>query len=234
MDKLEGHMNTVFDPLTLVILMAALVVGLVLRGTLGKRTGYENPSSPFGLSTPEDGIEDRQRARQEEKEDDTPPPPVWLGVAEEGSFLARTLILAQEKDPDFSPKDFLEGASSAYEMVLEAFAKEDEDTLKDLVSAEVFNSFEAAISARKAQGQTLHYHLVSLDEATISDATLDGDRLRMTVRFAALVLTTTHDRDGALLSGDPKHPKTTRDLWTFERDLCSPDPHWCVVETQAP
>lgn len=43
------------------------------------------------------------------------------------------------KDPTFRPKEFLNGARMAYEMIVMGFADGDRKTLKNLLSKEVFD-----------------------------------------------------------------------------------------------
>ena len=49
-------------------------------------------------------------------------------------------------DPSFNPKEFINGAKLAYEMIVVAFADGDRKTLKNLLSREVYEGFDAAIA----------------------------------------------------------------------------------------
>ena len=42
------------------------------------------------------------------------------------------------------------------------------------------------------------------------------------------------DRDGNPVDGEPGVAEDVIDIWTFERDVTSPDPNWQLVETRTP
>ena len=70
-----------------------------------------------------------------------PKAPIWTGYAKAASPLAAGFEKLAQADPAFSPREFLEGAKLAYEMIVEAFAKGDKPALKNLLSKEVFDGF---------------------------------------------------------------------------------------------
>ncbi len=68
-------------------------------------------------------------------------------------------------DSSFDVARFLEGAKSAYRMILEAFWKGDLDALKDHVDGHVYDAFAGAVDQRKADGLTLDNRLVTIDQS---------------------------------------------------------------------
>ncbi|MGG2478378.1 Tim44/TimA family putative adaptor protein, partial [Rhizobium sp. BR5] len=70
-------------------------------------------------------------------------------LAPADTALNASLRELMTKDPSFRPKEFLNGARMAYEMIVMGFADGDRKTLKNLLSKEVFDGFEAAISERE-------------------------------------------------------------------------------------
>src|SRR5690606_27826118 len=86
-------------------------------------------------------------------------------------------------DRRFDAFAFLEGAKSAYRMVLEAFWRGDKEELAQLCDRDVYDSFAAAIDARVAAGETLDNRLVRIEEAAITGASYDAPVARITVRF---------------------------------------------------
>src|ERR1019366_10653955 len=73
----------------------------------------------------------------------------WKGIAEPGPAVAPGLDAIAAAAPDFDPKHFLTGARAAYEMIVNAYAEGDRRTLKNLLSREVYDGFEAAITERE-------------------------------------------------------------------------------------
>ena len=126
---------------------------------------------------------------------------------------------------------FMEGAQSAYRMILESFWKGDEDALRDLVSPDVARAFGDAIAARNEAGQVLDNRLVSIERATITGASLSGKDARITIRFDALIAAVTRDADGNVIAGSTSDAVETHDIWAFARTLRSSDPNWKLSDT---
>lgn len=220
------------------IILLALVAGFILlrlRSVLGTRTGHEKPREAWrpGPRDPKappaqgDGakvipLPDRQIAAREEL---APIPP---GPAQGG------LSRIQQVDRSFDPAEFAGGAKGAYEMIVGAFAAGDVQTLRQLLSREVFGDFEAAIKQRKADGLAQETTLVGIDEAEIVDADLKGSIAEVTIRFVSQLVNATRNAAGAVVAGDPARVDKVTDVWTFARDTTSRDPNWTLVATSSP
>lgn len=196
------------DQGTLEILILAFIAGFVLFRlyvTLGKRTGAERPEP---RPAPVQG----------------PLAPDLAAPAPQKTFAATPagegLTAIVRADPSFDADFFLTGAKGAYELIVGAFAKGDKDTLRDLLTPRVFESYVAAIDARDAKGET-GPELVRLKTAEIADASLQGDRALVVVRFEAELAEGAHGIRDA------------REKWTFERDVRSPDPNWRLARVAA-
>jgi predicted lipid-binding transport protein (Tim44 family) len=191
-----------------VILLAMVAAFLAMRlySVLGKRTGHEQPLPR--------AAEDRQSAPR---------------AIETGAEAGLRAIVAA--DSAFDVGQFVEGAKSAYRMVLEAFWKGDRETLNWLVEDNVRGEFESAIDAREAAGEVLENRLVSIERAAISEATLTGKVARITLRFDADIAAVTRDKDGSVIAGSMTDAVETHDSWTFKRDLKNADPNWKLADT---
>ncbi len=133
--------------------------------------------------------------------------------------------------PSFTPKSFLEGAKSAYEMIVTGFAAGDRKTLKNLLEKDVYDGFEHAITEREAAGHKIDFTFVGLPKVEIAEAELDKTHAQVTVRFNAEVVSATRDKDGALIEGNADQVQTIADEWTFARNPKSRDPNWKLVAT---
>lgn len=231
------------DPLNLVLLAVAVFVIWRLYGVLGTRTGSERPpfdpfagrttppeaTQPAGpRSLPQAGEEAATPAEAEERE------PVWKGFAAEGSPLGLALVAIANADKGFAPKPFLDGAKLAYEMIVEAFAKGDKAALKPLLNRDVYDGFAGEIDGRAARGDTMATNFIGFQKADIVAAELAGTRAGITVKFLAEMITTTSNKAGDLIDGDPKVVREVTDIWTFERDVYARDPNWRLSSTEEP
>src|SRR4051794_35197243 len=134
-------------------------------------------------------------------------------------------------DPSFDVARFLEGAKSAYRMILEAYWKGDLEPLKGHVDAHVEEAFAGAVKQRETEGLRLDNRLVAIDQAVISEATLERGVAIITVRFEADIAAVTRNAEGQVVAGSLSDAVQTRDMWTFRRDTGSRDPNWLLVET---
>lgn len=245
-----------FDIYTIIFLALAVFIFLRLRSVLGQRTGHEKP--PYDPFTPRDGV--RGSANSNDKVVTLPPrgdaaqrpidsaevPPVAApapapipsldklkGIAKPDSAVAAGLQAIATADNGFDPQHFLTGARAAYEMIVTAFAEGDRRSLKNLLSKEVFDGFEAAIRDRESRGETAETRFVSIDTAEISGAELRGRIAQVTLRFVSQLISVTRDRAGTVVDGSDEKVTEVTDVWTFARDVSSRDPNWKLVATEA-
>lgn len=208
-----------------VILFAMVATFLALRlyAVLGKRTGHEQ-----SLPKP---AEERISAAPIARTIDVTPEVRESGarVIETGAESGLRSVISA--DSSFDVAQFVEGAKSAYRMILEAFWKGDEETLGWLVEDEVREGFTAAIAERREAGLVLENRLVAIERALITDAVVEGKTARITVRFDADIASVTRDAEGTLVAGSMSDAVETHDSWTFARNLRSDDPNWKLVET---
>jgi predicted lipid-binding transport protein (Tim44 family) len=213
--------------LTVIVILAlvALFIGLRLYSVLGERTGHEQ--QPI-LKPAESDARTASPVAQ--------PPVAQPAPAETGDMAfvptagpAVRAILAA--DASFDVARFLEGAKSAYRMILEAFWKGDLDALRAHVDPHVYEAFASAIEQRKKDGLTLDNRLVAIDHAVISEAALERGLAIITVRFEADIAAVTRNPEGQVVAGSLSDAVQTRDLWTFRRDTGARDPNWLLIET---
>jgi predicted lipid-binding transport protein (Tim44 family) len=153
-------------------------------------------------------------------------------VGETGD-IADGLRAIADADANFMPRSFLDGAKSAYEMIVTAFATGDRRTLKNLLEKDVYESFEQAVVEREAKGLRSELTFVGIEEAKITAAEIDGGFAKITVNFVSDLISATRDKDGGIVEGDPTDVQTIRDSWTFARETKSRDPNWKLIATEA-
>ena len=235
-------MQDVFDIYTIIFLALAVFIFLRLRSVLGQRTGRERPPyDPYSAREPARPAAEKvvplpnrtAEAAAPKNADAAPDAPRWKGIAEPDSALARGLDAVAAADSDFEPKHFVTGARAAYEMIVNAFAEGDRRTLKNLLSREVYEGFESAISDREKRGEKMENRFVSIDGADITAAETRGRNAQVTVRFQSKLVTATRDKDGNVIDGSADKVTDVTDVWTFARDVSSRDPNWKLVATEA-
>ena len=108
----------------------------------------------------------------------------------------------------------MRGARGAYEMLANAFARGDRETLKPWLDTDVWEAWDAAIAEREKTGVEAP-QLLRIRHSEIEEASLDGDMARVTVRFEAEL-------------GDGDLTRKSEELWTFMRDISSDNPNWLL------
>lgn len=209
----------------LYIIIIAMVAGVILfrlYTVLGRRTGQERPRDPFGqLPRPDSGnlvgLPERS-ARAESL--DTPSDPLSRGLFD--------IALA---DHSFNEAHFIEGAKSAYEIVITAFAHGDRSALRPLLSDEVYAAFDQVIRERETKHQTVSFTFIGFGEVHITEAVLKKRMAEVTVSFGANFISATTDASGTVVHGDPNSVRGVADVWTFGRDVRASDPNWTIIAT---
>ncbi len=239
-------MQDSFDITTLIFIVLAIFVVWRLRSVLGQKTGSEQPPldpisrrdpplRPNTASADQDNVVRLPGANGARPTIDATATAAerWKGFAEPGTAMARALDEIARAEPSFDAASFIEGAQSAYEMIVSAFAQGDRKTLKDLLSREVYEGFERAITEREQRGEKVETTFVSVDKAEITGAEVQSKTAQLSLRFLSKLITVTRDAADHVVDGSPDTVVDVTDVWTFERVLGSRDPNWKLVATEA-
>lgn len=196
----------------LIFAVLAAVVLYNLYAVLGRRIGRQPGETP--RPAPVAAPSDRR------------PPSADAPAAEvELSGLAAV----KARDPAFDIDKFLQGAQSAYEIIVRAFASGDRQTLKGLLAPEVMTRFEQAMAAREAEGRSESAEFDHSPRTDVESSELNGDLARVRVRFLGEFRSRMRSSDGA----ESVDERRTAETWTFQRDLSSRDPNWTLVRVDA-
>ena len=216
-----------------IILFAMIAAFLVLRlrSVLGRRTGHQRP--PSDAST-DNGVKTKSKENVVELSDQTPnesdlnseeidlSDPVAAGLAE-----------IRAADPSFEPTTFVSGAVAAFEIVVQAFAEGDKDSLRGLLNNEVLDNFGLEIDKREKAGETLETTVIGIKKENIIEARVNGETAFITVEILSEQVNVVRDSDGQTIDGDENQITTVTDIWTFARNTRARDPNWRLVETRS-
>jgi predicted lipid-binding transport protein (Tim44 family) len=147
--------------------------------------------------------------------------------------IAATLASIRTIDRNFTPEKFTSGAKKAFEMVINAYAKGDKDTLSSLLSPEVYQEFADAIEARAAAGEELQTTLIAIISSDITAATLTKNIAHITVKFVSDQVNITRNKNGEIISGDLAESERIEDSWTFSRNVEAVNPNWTLIATSS-
>lgn len=226
------------DIVTIFFLVAAVLIFIQLRNVLGRRTGNEKP--------PYDPYSRREAADARPAAERSVPLPARSSTEEAidryaavdafapaGSELNTSIRKLVDNDPSFNPKEFMNGARAAYEMIVIAFAEGDRTTLKSLLSRDVYEGFETAIKDRELKGERMKSSFVGIEKAEMLSTAMKGSEAFVTLRVVSQLISATYDKQGTLVDGHPEEVAEVKDIWTFSRDTRSRDPNWKLVGTES-
>lgn len=225
------------DMSTLFFIVAAVVVFLQLRAVLGKRTGNERPPfDPYAASRRErvdaqssDNVITLPKRKPDGERDYSS----IDKLAAPDTEVNKGLRAIKDADPAFDPKEFINGAKMAYEMIVTAFNDGDRKALKGLLSKDVFEGFNAAINEREMRGEKIQSNFVGISKADFADAEVKGTEAQITMKIISQMISATLDKDGAVIDGDKEAVIDVKDIWTFARDTRLRDPNWKLIATEA-
>ena len=207
------------------IILAGIAVFLFLRlrSVLGTREGFEKPRMQPKNDAPKrnfkviDGGEDKDITDNVDK----------------NSKSAEALKLIKAEDENFTVNEFLSGARSAYEWILMSFEKNEIDEIRELLSEEVAEAFDAVVDQRVSQGLTIEAEFIGIREMKLVEATYSSNTktAEISVSFVGEMTSVVKNSSGEIVEGDPKQIKRQKDTWTFSKDIKSSNPNWLLVAT---
>jgi predicted lipid-binding transport protein (Tim44 family) len=217
------------DPLTILVIAVAAIVGWRLWSVLGQRTGLERewPKSneaPQKISPKTIDLDvDADRSKSTAKD--------WEKYTTPDTPLASGLAAISNRDKSFNVDAFLAGAAKAYEMINVAFAKGDKKALQSLLSRDLMKDFAMDIDRRSAAAEKMAWQLIKVESTKLQDASLVGNLARLVVLFRSSVISASTDLDGKVIEGHLTAIEKVDDVWSFERSINASDPNWKLVAT---
>lgn len=208
----------------LIVVLAAMVAGILfarLYGVFGRRTGNERGPS-------------EQYRRAGGAPAAAAPVPAAAPAVVTTDPVSRGLMDIHIADRTFEKDKFLSGARQAYETIVTAYAKNDRETLRPLLSNEVFAAFDTEMTGREQRGEVSSFKFTGLRDTHVTHAALKDHTAEIAVSFAAQFISATMDASGNTIAGDPVAVRDVVDEWIFSRDVTSSDPNWTLIGTAGP
>ena len=183
-----------------IIIFAAIAIFIIyrLRSVLGKRTGFQQTPNQQEISKKQTKTTQPKIPQLKENE--------------------QKLEVVYKEVNSFDHKVFLEGAKKAFEIIITAFNKGDKNTLRGLVSENVYKAFENAIDNGSNNTSSQFYSLI-VDG--IDDAKVENGKITIAVNFIS----------EQILGDNEEDVVKNKDTWVFEKPQSSSGPAWMLVST---
>jgi predicted lipid-binding transport protein (Tim44 family) len=132
-------------------------------------------------------------------------------------------------DKSFKIDAFMEGAKDAFEMIIDAFNKNDRETLQNLLAGNIYADFAKTLDDLVAKNLKSHTTLVAISNAEVLQAGVNGKIASIEVKFLTEQVALIKDESGNVVDGHPSNFEKVEDTWVFERDVTSQSPDWMVT-----
>lgn len=216
--------------------IVAIFLAFKFFSILGRKEGEDTIErlKSFGASKfpqPEAGLGNQKiyekptQAKTVEEEKDP-----YEGIVFANDAAKDGVIEIAERDTSFNIKNFIAGASSAFEMVCKAYTDNDTATLKILLSDELYNSFNKKLDGFFRQNQKNILSLVSVKVVEVAGANLFGSNAKIVLKLQSEQINFTKDESGNVIEGSTNAIDVVDDEWTFERNIKSSSPNWLITE----
>ena len=188
------------------IILLAMIAGFIilrLRNILGRKTGHqEKVFTDF-----------EKNFEKFKKEETTKAKPAF-----------KTDLKGEEE------KEFLKGAEIAYETIITAFAKGDQNKLKSLLAPNILSNFEEAIKQRDKENIKSELTFIGIKESKLQKFEEVKSELFATVRFVSEIISVKKDKEDKIIDGNPDVIKTVTDQWKFTKSVLNKNPNWNLLE----
>ena len=217
-----------FIDIVLFAMIAAFLI-LRLRSVLGKHRNSGEGKSNLGLHTlTQSHKTEKQPAEGDSKEESKIEP---QNSEKDNDGVDLTEI--QGAIPGFEKGEFLAGVRAAFEIIVNSFSSGDKEKLAGLLSDEVFNNFSSAITDRERLGHVSESSLIRIIDTVLLEANISDGSVLLTVKILSEQINATKGEQGEVVDGNPDLVLEVADIWTFSKEIESPDPNWRLVATRS-
>ena len=213
------------------IFILALVAAFLfwrLWSVLGTRTGSESEIKISNINPiKKENIKEFETTNQKSNDDDI------ADYIELESESGKALSKMKSCEKNFSVGQFVSGAKGAYETILMAFENGEMDKLKNLLSDDVFKSFENVVKERQKKELTVEASFVGMREIRLKEATFNVEEkiAQIQMLFKCELIVAVKDKNGNVTEGSLEKIKKQNDSWTFSRKMGSDNPNWQLIKT---
>ena len=128
-------------------------------------------------------------------------------------------------DKDFSFSVFLDGAKSAFNLIVNAYKNKKILDVKDLLSPEVYDNFKKSIGKINDKKETVKsFQIISL-KAFIVNIDVIEKLVKIKVEFSSLQET--------ILKNNINNSLEVKDIWVFQRQMDSDSLMWKLIEVSS-
>lgn len=135
----------------------------------------------------------------------------------------------KSKDKNFSVKNFMKGASAAFDFIIKSFNTSNLEQLKSLLDSNLYFLFEQEIKKQQELGEIHESTVVSMKSQKIVEVKLVKNIAFIAVNFLSEQINYTKNQSGEIISGSISKINKVEDTWQFKRNITSSRPKWLLT-----
>ena len=214
----------------IVIVAIAVFIIFKYKQVLGHKTGHDTQQDATPtLKAPASKVVTLKQFQESVAQEAVAQPDALFEALKEEELKS---VFAQMKqcEEGFTLDAFTQGAKAAFEMVMEAFNQDDRQSLKWLLSDELFREFEEELKQQEKRNQRSITTLVSILSVHPVAATLVKQQASIRVCIRSEQIQVVKNESGEIIEGDVSQIDTIEDEWVFERQLGARNPNWTITD----
>ena len=115
-------------------------------------------------------------------------------------------------------------------MIITAFAKGEQKKLDTLLTPQMSESFDQAISERNKNKIKSELTFIGVKESSLEKYEKVKNEIFATVKIVSEIISVKKDKDNKIIEGNPDKIKFVTDSWKFTKNINNKSPNWYLSE----
>lgn len=138
---------------------------------------------------------------------------------DELSNTEKAILEIKKFIPTFNKTNFLNSANKAYSYIIEAHSDYDINTLKTLLTNDIFEDFKKSIDDFKTNDYTLHNKNIRIIKSSIESIKINDSIATIIVNYKSERCCFITNKNGEIIRGDDKTLSQFSETWSFCKNL---------------
>lgn len=136
------------------------------------------------------------------------------------------------RNKEFSEDFFIKGATSSFEIIINAFNLHLIDEIEQLTSQDILQKFKENIESQQQQKINVKSTILRLN-VEIESAKIENESATMVVKFNSEQIILTYDEEQKIISGKANKATKISDRWIFYKKLDANKSGWIITDIES-
>jgi len=130
---------------------------------------------------------------------------------------------------DLDLVQFLKGADNALEITIEAFSKKDLETLKSLLSKNLYLEFKKELDSAEKKKQNIKSSVIAVIKKSIADIRVKPKFVYIDVKFKTEQINFIEDEQNNIVAGNKNKIAIIEEIWSFKKESNPKIINWQII-----